>query len=161
MPINLYKNATRTLASREAIQKATGGNYQIALQRDMVTGGSHISHRLQTTLNAHKKELVIYVRTHLFLPLDDLFTVAQEFIEPAMIRPASDRIRRRHSCLPARRRMLRATTPSSAQSRRWGRLVCNVARVRHLGREPLCRLMHISILGGSGFEGRGGQERTQ
>ena len=51
---------------------------------------SHTAHRLQTTLNAGQEELVIYLRTQLLLPLDDLLAVVREFIEPAMSRSALD-----------------------------------------------------------------------
>ena len=37
-----------------------------------VHDASHTAHRLQTTLNAGQEELVIYLRTQLLLPLDDL-----------------------------------------------------------------------------------------
>ena len=46
--------------------------------------------------------MVIYLRTQLLLPLDDLLAVVREFIEPAMSRSALDRLLRRlgHSRLP-------------------------------------------------------------
>ena len=65
MLIALHKNATTTPAIREAIQKATGSDYELARQfnvcrdtirkwrkRDTVQDGSHTAHRLQTTLKA-------------------------------------------------------------------------------------------------------------
>ena len=115
MLIALHKNATTTPAIREAIQKATGSDYELARQfnvsrdtirkwrkRDTVQDGSHTAHRLQTTLNAAQEELVIYLRTQLLLPLDDLLAVIKEFIEPGMSRSALDRLLRRrgHSRLP-------------------------------------------------------------
>ncbi len=53
-------------------------------------------------MNAAQEELVIYLRTQLLLPLDDLLAVVQEFIEPEMSRSALDRLLRRrgHSRLP-------------------------------------------------------------
>lgn len=116
MLISLHKNATTTPATREAIQNATGSDYELARQfgvcrdtirkwrrRDTVLDGSHTAHRLQTTLNAGQEELVIYLRTQLLLPLDDLLAVVREFIEPEMSRSALDRLLRRrgHSRLPA------------------------------------------------------------
>ena len=115
MLIALHKNATTTPAIRAAIQQASGSDYELARQyrlsretvrkwrkRETVTDGSHTAHRLQTTLNAAQEELVIYLRTHLLLPLDDLLAVVREFIEPAMSRSALDRLLRRrgHSRLP-------------------------------------------------------------
>jgi len=70
--------------------------------RTTVHDASHTAHRLQTTLNAAQEELVIYLRTQLLLPLDDLLAVVREFIEPTMSRSALDRLLRRrgHSRLP-------------------------------------------------------------
>ena len=116
MQIRLHKNATTTPAVRAAIQQASGTISELAEQfhvsprtiarwkaRDGVHDASHTPHRLQTTLNAAQEELVIYLRTHLRLPLDDLLAVIHEFIEPAMSRSALDRLLRRrgHSRLPA------------------------------------------------------------
>lgn len=115
MLISLHKNATTTPAIREAIQKASGSDYELARQfnvtrdtirkwrkRDTVHDASHTAHRLQTTLNTGQEELVIYLRTELLLPLDDLLAVVKEFIEPSMSRSALDRLLRRrgHSRLP-------------------------------------------------------------
>src|SRR5205085_4924258 len=115
MLIALHKNATTTPAIRAALQKATGSDYELARQfnvsrdtvrkwraRDGVQDASHTAHRLQTTLNSAQEELVIYLRMHLLLPLDDLLAVVKEFIEPSMSRSALDRrLRRRgHSRLP-------------------------------------------------------------
>ena len=115
MLIALHKNATTTPAIRAAIQKASGSDYELAAQfnvtrdtirkwriRDGVQDASHTAHRLQTTLNAGQEALVIYLRTQLLLPLDDLLAVTREFIEPEMSRSALDRLLRRrgHSRLP-------------------------------------------------------------
>ena len=116
MLIALHKNATTTPATRAAIQAATGSDYEVARQygitrqtvrkwrkRETVADGSHTAHRLQTTLNAHQEELVVYLRTELLLPLDDLLAVVREFVEPEMSRSALDRLLRRRgvSRLPA------------------------------------------------------------
>ena len=129
MLISLHKNATTTPAIRAAIQKATGSDYELARQfnvtretirrwrkRDTVQDGSHTAHRLQTTLNAAQEELVIYLRTQLRLPLDDLLAVIKEFIEPAMSRSALDRLLRRrgHSRLPGPEKAASTTKPFKA-----------------------------------------------
>lgn len=129
MLIALHKNATTTPAIRAAIQKATGSDYELARQfnvtrdtirrwrkRDTVQDGSHTAHRLQTTLNAAQEELVIYLRTQLKLPLDDLLAVIKEFIEPAMSRSALDRLLRRrgHSRLPVPEKAASTTKPFKA-----------------------------------------------
>lgn len=126
MLISLHKNATTTPAIREAIQKATGSDYELARQfnvtrdtirrwrkRTSVQDGSHTAHRLQTTLNAAQEELVIYLRTQLLLPLDDLLAVIKEFIEPDMSRSALDRLLRRrgHSRLPVPEKAPSASKP--------------------------------------------------
>ena len=109
MLIALHKNATTTPATRAAIQRAKGSDYELARRfslsrdtvrkwrkRETVLDGSHTAHRLQTTLNAAQEAVVIYLRTKLLLPLDDLLAVVREFIEPAMSRSALDRLLRRH-----------------------------------------------------------------
>lgn len=108
MLIHLHKNATTTPATRLAIQQATGTESELAerfgvgrltirkwRRRSSVHDGSHTPHRLQTTLNAGQEEIVVYLRTHLRLSLDDLLAVVREFIEPAMSRSALDRLLRR------------------------------------------------------------------
>ena len=97
MLISWRKNATTTPAIRDAIQKSIGSDYELARQfnlsrdtirkwrkRHTVQDASHTAHRLRTTLNAGQEELVIYLRTQLLLPLDDLLAVVKEFIEPSM-----------------------------------------------------------------------------
>ena len=125
MLIALHKNATTTPATRAALQSATGSEYELAAQygisrdtvrkwrkRQHVHDRSHTAHRLQTTLNAAQEELVVYLRVHLLLPLDDLLAVVREFIEPKMSRSALDRLLRRrgHSRLP-----VAPKTPSSTK----------------------------------------------
>lgn len=115
MLISLHKNATTTPATRLALQQATGTDRELAQQYGIGIGtvrkwrststvhdASHTAHRLQTTLNAGQQELVIYLRSQLRLPLDDLLAVVREFIEPAMSRSALDRLLRRrgYSRLP-------------------------------------------------------------
>lgn len=129
MLITLHKNATTTPAIRAAIQQATGSNYELAKRfnvtpdtirrwrnRDTVLDGSHTAHRLQTRLNTTQEDLVIYLRTHLLLPLDDLLAVVREFIEPQMSRAALDRLLRRKGCsrLPAPEKVAGSHKPFKA-----------------------------------------------
>ena len=110
MLISLHKNATTTPAVRLALQQSSSTDSELAARygigvdtvrkwrhRTSVHDASHTAHRLQTTLNAAQEELVIYLRTQLLLPLDDLLAVVREFIEPAMSRSVR---RRGHSRLP-------------------------------------------------------------
>lgn len=117
MLIALHKNATTTPATRLALQQASDTDRELAQHygidvdtvvrkwrhRSTVQDASHTVHRLQTTLNAAQEKLVIYLRTQLLLPLDDLLAVVREFIEPSMSRSELDRLlhRRGHSRLPA------------------------------------------------------------
>lgn len=129
MLIALHKNATNTPAIRAEIQSATGSDYELAGQfnvcrdtirkwrkRDTVQDASHTARRLQTTLNAAQEEFVIYLRTQLLLPLDDLLAVIKELIEPAMSRSALDRLLRRrgHARLPVPDRPVNTTKPFKA-----------------------------------------------
>ena len=94
MLISLHKNATTTPATRLALQQATGTDRELAQQYGIGIGtvrkwrststvhdASHTAHRLQTTLNAGQQELVIYLRSQLRLPLDDLLAVVRELPE--------------------------------------------------------------------------------
>lgn len=129
MLIALHKNATTTPAIRAAIRDAKGSDYELAERfgvtrdtirkwrnRQSVQDASHTAHRLQTTLNAAQKELVVYLRTQLRLPLDDLLAVVREFIEPSMSRSALDRLLRRrgHSRLPVPKVPARQSKPFKA-----------------------------------------------
>ncbi|MCK7499001.1 MAG: IS481 family transposase [Comamonadaceae bacterium] len=129
MLISLHKNATTTPAIRAAIREAKGSDYELAERfavsrdtirkwrsREDVQDASHTPHRLQTTLNAAQEELVVYLRTRLRLPLDDLLAVIREFIEPSMSRSALDRLLRRrgHNRLPEPEKPARSHEPFKA-----------------------------------------------
>ncbi|UFU12358.1 DDE-type integrase/transposase/recombinase (plasmid) [Ideonella dechloratans] len=116
MLIRLHKNAMTTPATRLVIQQAQGTEAELAQRfgggkftirkwrkRTTVEDGSHTPHRPQTTLNAGQEEIVVYLRTHLRLSLDDLLAVVREFIEPGVSRSALDRLlgRRGVNRLPA------------------------------------------------------------
>ncbi len=60
--------------------------------RDSVADRSHTPHRLQTALNAGQEELVVYLRSQLRLPLDDLLAVVREFIHPTVGRSTLHRL---------------------------------------------------------------------
>ena len=105
MMITLHKNATTTPAVRAQIQQSSGTDGELAAQfgisrttvqrwkhRDSVADRSHTPHRLQTTLNAGQEELVVYLRSQLRLPLDDLLSVVREFIHPTMGRSSLHRL---------------------------------------------------------------------
>ncbi len=64
--------------------------------------GRESAQRPLAALDPSQEELVIFLRTELLLPLDDLLVVVREFIQPCMNRSALDRVLRRrgHSRLP-------------------------------------------------------------
>jgi len=107
--IALHKNATTTPAIRRVLRRSDESVAVLAKRygisektvrrwrgRERVEDRSHTAHRLQKTLNDGQEALVVYLRTHLRLSLDDLLAVVREFIEPAMSRSALDRMLRRH-----------------------------------------------------------------
>ena len=109
MLLSLHKNATTTPAMRQAIREAEGTVDELAARfgqsrdtirkwrrRESTADRSHTPHRLAKTLNDGQEALVLYLRTTLRLPLDDLLAVVREFIEPAMSRSALNRMLRRH-----------------------------------------------------------------
>ena len=57
---------------------------------------SHTAHNLQTTLSSAQEHIVIYLRKHLLLPLDDLLSVTREFLCPEVSRSGLNRCLRRH-----------------------------------------------------------------
>ena len=57
---------------------------------------SHTAHNLQTTLSSVQEHIVIYLRKHLLLPLDDLLSVTREFLCPEVSRSGLNRCLRRY-----------------------------------------------------------------
>lgn len=125
MLISLHKNATTTPAIRQLIQASSAPTAELARElnlsqdtirkwrgRDSVADYSHTPHRLQKTLNDGQEALVLYLRTQLRMPLDDLLAVIREFIHPEMSRSGLDRMLRRHgvSRLPVLERDAQAST---------------------------------------------------
>jgi len=109
MIIALHKNATTAPALRAQIQQSSANESELAARygisrtalqrqkdRDSVEDRSHTPHRLQTTLNAGHKELVVYLRKRLRMPLDRLLSVVREFIYPTMGRSSLHRLLVRH-----------------------------------------------------------------
>jgi transposase InsO family protein len=109
MNIHLHQQARTTPAIRREIQSSSLSERALARlynttrstirkwkQRDTVNDASHRPHQLQTTLTAAQERIVVYLRTALHLPLDDLLVVTREFIHPAVSRSGLDRCLRRH-----------------------------------------------------------------
>jgi len=109
MNIHLHANATTTPKTRCYIQASNQSVTQLANElgvsedtirrwkrRDGITDGSHIPHRLQTTLTPAQERVVVELRKTLLLPLDNLLVVTREFIHPEVSRSALDRCLRRH-----------------------------------------------------------------
>lgn len=109
MNINLHKNARTTpavraqmaasdesatsLATRFGVSIATASKWK---KRSNINDLPHTAHRLQTTLSKEQETIVVYLRTTLLLPLDDLVAVTREFICDKASRSGVDRCLRRH-----------------------------------------------------------------
>jgi transposase InsO family protein len=109
MNIRLHQHARTTPAIRREIQSSSLSERALARlhnttrstirkwkHRDSVEDASHRPHHLQTTLTPAQERIVVYLRTALQLPLDDLLVVVREFLNPAVSRSGLDRCLRRH-----------------------------------------------------------------
>lgn len=81
------------LARRYNVTEATVRKWQ---SRSEFHDRSHTAHRLQTNLTPAQEAIVVYLRRHLLLPLDDLLAVTREFLCPTVSRSGLDRCLRRH-----------------------------------------------------------------
>ena len=57
---------------------------------------SHTAHNLQTALSSAQEYIVVYLRKHLLLPLDDLLSVTREFLCPEVSCSGLNRCLRRY-----------------------------------------------------------------
>jgi transposase InsO family protein len=85
------------LSDREAarvfnISRATAAKW---LERDDVQDRSHRAHTLHTTLSATQEAVVLSLRQTLYLPLDDLLYVTQQYINPDVSRSGLSRLLKR------------------------------------------------------------------
>ena len=110
MIVKLHKNARTTPAIRAQL---AASNEPVAVlakrfnlapntvrkwqSRTDFNDRSHTAHNLQTTLNSAQEQIVIYLRKHLLLPLDDLLSVTREFLCPEVSRSGLNRCLRRHN----------------------------------------------------------------
>ena len=85
--------SARQLSERYGVSQATIYKWK---SRDSVHDRSHTAHRLQTTLTPAQEAVVVELRRTLLLPLDDLLTVAREFLCAEVSRSGLDRCLRRH-----------------------------------------------------------------
>ena len=109
MDIKLHKRARTTPAIRQEIANSTE-SARVLSKRYGITEATvykwrhrtstadlpHTAHRLQTTLSTPQEHIVVYLRTALLLPLDDLTAVTKEFICERATRSGIDRCLRRH-----------------------------------------------------------------
>lgn len=109
MNIRLRRNARTTPATRREMQASTLTTASLARQygvceetvakwrkREDVQDASHCPHRLQTTLTPAQEAVVVELRKLTLLPLDDLLSLVQEFINADASRSGLDRCLRRH-----------------------------------------------------------------
>ena len=110
MIVKLHKNARTTPAIRAQL---AASNEPVAVltkrfnlapntvrkwqSRTDFNGRSHAAHNPKTTLNSDQEHIVIYLRKHLLLPLDDLLSVTREFLCPEVSRSGLNRCLRRHA----------------------------------------------------------------
>ena len=76
------------LAQRYGVTTATVRKWR---HRTVFHDRSHTAQRLQTTLRPAQEAIVVYLRTALLLPLDDLLAVTREFLCPQASRSGVDR----------------------------------------------------------------------
>ena len=109
MIVKLHKNARTTPAIRAQLAASNDPVAVLAKRFNLAPNTvrkwqartdfndrSHTAHNLQTTLNPAQEHIVIYLRKHLLLPLDDLLSVTREFLCPEVSRSGLNRCLRRH-----------------------------------------------------------------
>ena len=109
MIVKLHKNARTTPAIRAQLAASNESVAVLAKRFNLAPNTvrkwqartdfndrSHTAHNLQTTLSSAQEHIVIYLRKHLLLPLDDLLSVTQEFLCPKVSRSGLNRCLRRH-----------------------------------------------------------------
>lgn len=74
------------------ITRATAAKW---IKRDDVQDRSHRAHTLHTTLNAGQEGIVLALRQTLLLPLDDLFYITRQYINPEVSRSGIARLLKR------------------------------------------------------------------
>ena len=110
MDIKLHKTATTTPRTRQEIQQAPTAvsdselarRYHVSCPtiarwryRTTQHDRSHTRHHLLTTLSPAQEEIVVALRESLRLSVDDLLTVAKEFLHPDLSRSALERLLKR------------------------------------------------------------------
>ena len=109
MIVKLHKNARTTPAIRAQLAASNESVAVLAKRFNLAPNTvrkwqartdfndrSHTAHNLQTTLSSAQDHIVIYLRKHMLLPLDDLLSVTQEFLCPEVSRSGLNRCLRRH-----------------------------------------------------------------
>ena len=109
MIVKLHKNARTTPAIRAQLAASNESVAVLAKRFNLAPNTvrkwqartdfndrSHTAHNLQTTLSSAQEHIVIYLRKHLLLPLDDLLSVTREFLCPEVSRSGLNRCLRRH-----------------------------------------------------------------
>jgi len=108
--MNIHPNARTTPKIRAEIKESTltttqkAEKYNIAFKtakkwetREETTDKSHHPHKLQTNLTELQELLIVYLRTILLLPLDDLLAITREHIKPDISRAGLHRCLTRNS----------------------------------------------------------------
>ncbi len=82
----------REVAKTFNITRATAAKW---LKRDDVQDRSHRAHTMHTTLDSLQEGIVLALRQHLYLPLDDLFSITREYINADVSRSGIARLLKR------------------------------------------------------------------
>ena len=109
--MNIHSEARTTLKIREEIHasksqmtiNAAAEHFNVSRStiikwrnRDSFEDRSHRPHKMHTALTPIQEEIVVELRRHLLLTVDDLLVVVREFIKPNMVRSSLIRLLKRH-----------------------------------------------------------------
>jgi len=158
MLISFHKEAPTMPATSMAAREAHGAEAELPQRfgvdkfsirkwrkRTIVEDGSHTPYRPQTALHAGQEEIVVYLRIHLRLPLDDLLAVMSEFIELAMRRSALNQLLRRHGVNRVPEPKVTATQVKSFKAYEPGYVHMDVKYLPHVQDETERRHSFVTI----------------
>lgn len=160
MQITLHKRARTTPAVRAEIA-ASPEPVSVLARRHNITEATvrkwrsrsefqdrpHTAHRLQTQLTPAQEAIVVYLRKHLLLPLDDLLGVTREFLCPSVSRSGLDRCLRRHGVGNLRTLMPGAEKPAHKPFKAYepGYLHMDIKYLPQMADETTRRYLFVAI----------------
>ncbi|MDQ6977149.1 MAG: hypothetical protein Q9M75_03455 [Ghiorsea sp.] len=109
MPNRIHKNARTTPKTRQEIQASDETNAQLAQKygvdiatirkwrgRDFIIDAPVIQRKTRFSFNPWQEYLIVQFRCYLYLGLDDLLTITNEYIKPDTSRSALSRLLKKH-----------------------------------------------------------------